>query len=128
MSAFSKLDADRIMKRLERLAGRKLDSDVRVQVQRDLARGVFPELVESKIRMRLRESKGVIQRKRSRRYGVWFSVLEAKKAGLDDDGGTYVTMCEDHGTVCYYDNLDEAKKIAPTLLWCDRCQEDTSGK
>jgi hypothetical protein len=127
MSAFSKLDADRIMKRLDRLAGRKLESDIRVQVQRDLARGVFPERVESRMRKRLRDLEGIIQRKRSLRYGVWFSVLDAKKAGMDSEGGKYVVMCEDHGTVCYYDNLDEAKKISPTLLWCDRCRGSTRG-
>lgn len=123
MNAFAKLDADRIMKRLEQLAGRKLGTDVRIQVQRELARGVRYEAVESRQRKLIREDIGVIQRKRSRKFGVWVCVLEAEAADLDPSGGKYVTICEEHGTVCNHKNLEDAKRHAPLLEWCEQCQD-----
>lgn len=116
-------ETDRIVASLTRLGGEEPHPDVRTWIEQALERGVTPRLLEYRLRKSLREKTGIIQRARSRRYGVWVSIYEAAKADLDTSGGPYVTICEEHGTVCNHEKLMDAKRHAPDLGWCEDCQE-----
>lgn len=61
--------------------------------------------------------------------GDHVGVYDARAAGLDDDGGRWVVVCEAHGTVCNFDTLAHARSFArtqgsehcPTVNFCEDC-------
>lgn len=124
MNGYSKLDADRIMARLTRLAGYELGTHTRRQVQTELARGMMPRVVEARMRRLFRETDGIIQRTLNREYDVWVSIYDATRSYFDPEGGRYVTVCDKHGSICNHETLYDAKRHAPGLEWCEECQEN----
>lgn len=65
---------------------------------------------------------GVLQARRSRATGTVVTIYLAEEAGLDPAGGDYVTVCEDHGTLCNHQSLTLARAHAPYVEWCEECQ------
>jgi hypothetical protein len=41
---------------------------------------------------------------------------------FDPAGGRWVTVCEDHGSICNHETLALAKAHAPYAEWCEPCQ------
>lgn len=107
----------RIMKRLQVTEPGLPDA-----IEQALRRGVSVKVVERALRKRVRETYGIVQRRKSRGFGVWVSIWEAEKGGFDPAGGPYVTFCEDHGSICNHDTLKVALDHAPALEWCEDCQ------
>lgn len=65
---------------------------------------------------------GEVHRARSRRTGTVVIVLDARIATwLDPDGGRWITMCDEHGTVCNHVTRKLAMEQAPTVDWCEDC-------
>lgn len=72
--------------------------------------------------------KGCVQRRRNRQTGTIVSVLSAKQAGLCDEGGPWVTLCEDHGFLVNHWTMLDALGWAPDpATWCEPCQEKHYG-
>ena len=66
---------------------------------------------------------GLIESKRRRATGTVVSIYRAEEADLDPEGGPYVTVCEDHGTICNHETLTLARQHAPYAEWCENCQD-----
>jgi hypothetical protein len=65
---------------------------------------------------------GEIHRARSRRTGTLVIVLDTQHAvWLDDDGGRWVTLCDEHSTVCNHQTRKLAMRHAPDVDWCEEC-------
>lgn len=67
-------------------------------------------------------------RRTNRRTGTVVSLFDTNNddGQLDPDGGRWVTVCNDHGTVCNH----ETRKLAEWFLsypdeWCDECRDLT---
>jgi hypothetical protein len=67
---------------------------------------------------------GLVVRRRSRDTGHLYGIYRADQAGLDTSGGPWVTICEDHNTICNHPTLDEARYQAPSGDWCDACRRE----
>ncbi len=66
---------------------------------------------------------GLRQSHRNRVTGTLINIYNADEAGLDPDGGDWVTVCEDHSEVCNHTTLSRAREwsTAPQY-WCPRCK------
>ena len=64
----------------------------------------------------------LIESKKRRATGTVVSIYRAEEAGFDPEGGPYVTVCEDHGTICNHSTLALARFHAPRAEWCEECQ------
>lgn len=74
-----------------------------------------------------RERAGCVQLRRSRAAGVVVGVYRAADAGLDPDGGAWVTVCEEHHTIVNHDTRMLALSWAPRPdEWCDGCRDVVS--
>lgn len=82
--------------------------------------------VERRLRAWVRNNSGLIQRRKSKKHGVLVSVYEAVKGGFDPDGGPFVTLCEEHGSLCNHETLSLALGHAPHCEWCEDCQHRAS--
>lgn len=67
------------------------------------------------------ERSGCVQLRRSRKTGTLVGIYRASEAGLDDEGGAWVTVCEDHGTLCNHETRKLAEWHAPSVDWCEDC-------
>lgn len=65
---------------------------------------------------------GCVQLRKSQIFKVHVGVYRADQAGLDGDGGPWVSICEDHGAVCNHATLKVVLEQAPWLNWCEVCQ------
>lgn len=63
---------------------------------------------------------GLLQSRRNRASGTIVSVYNTDEAGLD--GGSYSTVCEEHGAICTHDTLKLARWHASMPDWCEICQ------
>lgn len=69
---------------------------------------------------------GCVQRHRARQTGTLVGVYHAEQAGLDPDGGPWVTVCEDHGSVINHETLAQAKSHATDPEgWCEDCRRSS---
>lgn len=59
--------------------------------------------------------------------GDWVSIYRATEAGLDPDGGKYVTVCEEHGTLCNHQTLKLANLHLRAVDWCEACMAMQEG-
>lgn len=59
---------------------------------------------------------------KSRITGTTIIVGRADALGLDEDGGAWVTICQDHGSICNHWTLALARAHAPGGEWCDDCR------
>ena len=64
---------------------------------------------------------GLYRRQRSRVTGTTVGVYDARRAGLDDAGGAWAVVCEDHGEIVNVGTLRAAKACAPLAEWCEMC-------
>lgn len=115
-----RVEAKAIARRLAQLNESKPEQFLEA-VETALSRGWNPKLLEKQMRKQIRKSCGRIQRRRSRQHGVMVLVAEAEKAGFCADGGAYVTLCEEHSTICNHETLRDALDWAPTCEWCEDC-------
>ena len=61
---------------------------------------------------------------RRTRQGAVVGVYHAGEAHLDDAGGSWVTVCEDHGVVVNHATLALARWHASDPIgWCEECCE-----
>lgn len=97
-------------------------SNVIPTIEAALQRGASPKAVENKLRQKVRETTGRIQRRRSRKHGVMVLVVDAEVAGYCTEAGRYATICEAHSTICNHETLQVALDWAPTCEWCEDCQ------
>lgn len=58
---------------------------------------------------------------RNRQTGTVRTVAPAAELDLDDEGGRWVTICEDHGTLVNTDTRNAALTVYP-LDFCDLCR------
>jgi len=50
-------------------------------------------------------------------------LYRASLAGMDSDGGEFVTCCEEHGTLCSHTHKSIAYDHLPSPeSWCDECR------
>lgn len=66
---------------------------------------------------------GCVVQRRSRRTGTLVGLYAAEQAGLDPAGGSWATVCEDHGVIANHATLDLARRHLPAVEWCEACQE-----
>jgi hypothetical protein len=59
--------------------------------------------------------------RRNRQTGTVLIVAPAAELDLDDEGGRWVTLCDDHGTLVNSDTRNAALSIYP-LDFCDPCR------
>lgn len=65
---------------------------------------------------------GEVHRARSRKTGTVVVVVDTRAAPwLDPEGGRWVTLCDEHNTVCNHDTRALAMAHAPTVDWCEDC-------
>lgn len=95
---------------------------IEATIKQRLSQGARPKFIEKSLRKLVREKTGLIQRRKSRELGVWVSVYDAEPGGFCADGGAYVTLCEEHGTICNHDTIKLALDHAPYVEWCEECQ------
>lgn len=67
---------------------------------------------------------GVVESKKRRYTGTVVTIYKAKEAGLDPEGGKWVGCCEEHGQVCMFETLRQARRHAPLADWCSVCSAD----
>ena len=60
--------------------------------------------------------------RRSRVTGTSLTVGRAKDLGLDPEGGAWVTICDDHGTIANSDTRALAT-VSTSLDFCDFCRD-----
>lgn len=58
---------------------------------------------------------------RNRRTGTRITVGRADVLDADADGGPWVTICDDHGSICNHDTLALARAHASHPEWCEDC-------
>ena len=64
----------------------------------------------------------------SRQTGRPVTVARAADLNLADDGGPWVTLCDDHGTTCHHPDRRTAEGwAADPRMWCEPCQRDERG-
>lgn len=67
---------------------------------------------------------GCVQQRVCKQNGRVISIYNAEQAMLDSDGGPWVTVCEEHGTVVNHKSVDMARKHAPDpMSWCEECSQ-----
>ncbi len=67
---------------------------------------------------------GLRQQRRARSTGTLVGIYEAGPAGLDPDGGPWLTVCETHGTLANHLTLADARGHAPAPEgWCEACRQ-----
>lgn len=66
---------------------------------------------------------GCVVQRRSRRTGTLVGLYAAEQAGLDPAGGSWATVCEDHGAIANHATLNLARTHLPAVEWCEACQE-----
>lgn len=111
----------RIVRAMVRLG---LDEDeAKKVVEPAITSGICPKKVEKMLRHHVRTKTGLIQRRQTKDTGVTVSVYEAAKGGYCTDGGPYVTICEEHSTICNHDTLKLALAHAPYCEWCEECMD-----
>ena len=62
------------------------------------------------------------RRTRCRATKTLIVVGSAETLGVDGGGYRYVTMCEEHGTVCAHPTSTLARQQASWPEWCKDCQ------
>lgn len=61
---------------------------------------------------------------RRTRQGAVVGIYNAREAHLDEAGGAWATICEDHGVVVNHDTLALARWHASDPIgWCEECRE-----
>lgn len=68
-----------------------------------------------------RDWAGYVTERRNHLSGGHNVLVKAKAAGLDTDGGSWVTICDVHGTVCNHKNRALAYSHLPLSEWCEAC-------
>ena len=72
--------------------------------------------------------KGLVESKVRRQTGQRVSIYRADEAGMDPNGGPWVTLCEEHGCLVNHEKLAFARAWATCpLSWCEECQSLWSG-
>ena len=56
--------------------------------------------------------------------GGWVVIYKADEAGLDPDGGPWVTVCETHFTLCNHTSLKLARPCLKIPDFCEDCMKD----
>ena len=69
---------------------------------------------------------GLYRQRRSRITGTMVSIYDARRAGLDDTGGAWAVVCDDHGEIVNVETLRTAKACAPLVEWCESCYAEPS--
>lgn len=65
---------------------------------------------------------GEVKRSRSRLTGTLVVLFDTNKTDeYDSDGGRWVTICDEHGTVCNHDTRKVAESHMPYVSWCEEC-------
>lgn len=73
------------------------------------------------------ERAGCRQLRRSRSTGTVVGIYNAREAHLDEGGGAWVTVCEQHGAVCNHETLRLARDhAADPSGWCEDCRCPTA--
>ena len=63
----------------------------------------------------------------SRRNAVnrgWVVIYNAKEAGIDDAGGKYAVVCEEHGTILNTSSVPKARPLLKYPEFCEDCRRD----
>jgi len=60
---------------------------------------------------------------KKRRSGATVSIYHSVQAGMDDDGGRWTAICEDHSAIISTDTLKGVRSAASqSYEWCEGCQ------
>lgn len=71
---------------------------------------------------------GEVKRSRSRRTGTTVVLFDTTKTDeFDPEGGRWVTICEEHSTVCNHETRKLAEYHMPVVDWCEECQDNLTG-
>lgn len=66
---------------------------------------------------------GCVQLRRAQQTSTMVGIYHAEQAGMDPDGGAWVTICEEHSTLCNHDSLSLARSASSDPLgWCEDCR------
>ncbi|MEM7124984.1 MAG: hypothetical protein AAF702_01575 [Chloroflexota bacterium] len=63
----------------------------------------------------------VVTRKNKLHREQKVSLYRASEAGLCTDGGEWVTVCEEHGTLCNHRTRRLAESHLVSAGWCEAC-------
>lgn len=66
---------------------------------------------------------GLVAQRRCRKTGRLVGLYNAEQAGLDPEGGPWVTVCEEHGILCNHRSLALAyHHMTDPEGWCELCR------
>lgn len=65
---------------------------------------------------------GRVTTKKCRATGYKVTVARADDLDLCSEGGKWVTVCEEHGSICNHDTRKLADEHAAWPAWCEECQ------
>jgi hypothetical protein len=71
---------------------------------------------------------GLVAYERSRTTGHYVSILFACQAQLSNEGGEWITCCEEHGTLANHRTQSLARTHLPTGDWCEACQAEIAAR
>lgn len=67
---------------------------------------------------------GCVSQTRARTNGRLIGIYNNKQADLDECGGPWATICEEHGHIVSHDTLALARShAADPAGWCEQCGE-----
>lgn len=65
---------------------------------------------------------GCVQQRRCRASETMIGIYHGEQSGMEDDPSIpWVTVCEDHGSICCHGTLDLARLHAASPEWCGEC-------
>ena len=68
---------------------------------------------------------GCVVQRQLRLTGRLAGVYYAPEAQLDSSDGDWVTICEEHGTICNHKTLTLAMVHLPCADWCEACMAES---
>ena len=76
--------------------------------------------------MQWSQAAGLYQKRKARQTGHHVGVYDASFLGVSaNDGGPYVTVCEEHSTSVHHETLEMAFVSATRpLTWCEGCRAE----
>lgn len=85
----------------------------------------YEPVTRENVKQQIASRAGCLTIRRSQQTGHFVGVYHpAAEAGFDAAGGDWVTVCEDHGTICNHKTRKAAIEHLAGADWCEACQQE----
>jgi hypothetical protein len=85
---------------------------------------LYPEDESMSNRKPYNDCVGYIASRRNDVNRGWVVIYNAKEAGIDDAGGKYAVVCEEHGTILNTTSIPKARPLLKYPEFCTDCRRD----